>query len=116
VENLLRRREAEGFAGSCVEQTLELGELGAVPFGKKSRMRPLVFSFKPRSHARYGVAKKILAFGGMGDVLMPSELLSVVEGDGVHEVADGLERYPPLAGPTNRAPVLIPPRRYAVPS
>jgi hypothetical protein len=52
----------------------------------------------------------------MGDVLMRSELLSVVEGDGVHEVADGLERYPPLAGPTNRAPVLIPPRRYAVPT
>jgi hypothetical protein len=23
----------------------------SVPFGKKSRMRPLVFSFKPRSHA-----------------------------------------------------------------
>jgi hypothetical protein len=28
---------------------------------------------------------------GMGDVLMRRELLSVVEGDGVHEVADWLE-------------------------
>jgi len=29
---------------------------------KKSRMRPLVFSFTPRSHAWYGVAKKISVF------------------------------------------------------
>ena len=32
-----------------------------------------------------------LGLQGMGDVLMRSELFSVVEGDGVHEVADRLE-------------------------
>jgi hypothetical protein len=33
----------------------------SVPFGKKSLMRPFVFSLSPRSQAWYGVAKKIFA-------------------------------------------------------
>jgi hypothetical protein len=53
-------------------------------------MRPLVFSFKTlpcviwRGEEDFGPRS-------MGNVLLHRELLSVVEGDGVHEVADRLE-------------------------
>ena len=50
-----------------------------------------MFSFKPRSHAWYGVAKKIFSLQRMGDILMRSKFLSVVKRDGVHEVVDRLE-------------------------
>ena len=63
----------------------------SVPFGKKSRMQAVGVFIQAALPCVIRRGEEDFGFQGMGDVLMRGKLLSVVEGDGVHEVADRLE-------------------------